>query len=702
MTARIFWISVLILFVEMLVIRWYASEVRIFAYLHSLVLLAVFLGMGLGCYASDRRAWPVASAAVLAGLVILVEDPINTGWRPLQHITDDLGSLSQVYVWYQEKPAIVDWLALARGLFLLLGSFLAIAFVFFPLGQLMGRWMNEPSNAIRAYSANILGSLAGVWIFNALCFAWLPPAAWFAVALLLYLIAMPDVRTRVGTAGLLGLAMLAALHPPAPAEKVVWSPYHKLILREAVSEPDNFKFGYHLEVNGVWYQGMVNLSSEWLQKHPEKYDAALLRSSWYVAPWVFKKAPKSVLIVGAGSGNDVASALRAGAEHVVAVEIDPAIVALGRQFHPEQPYSDPRVEVVVDDARAYFKRSTEKFDAIRFALLDSHTQVSGLNNLRLDNYVYTREAFQEAAALLKPDGVLFCGFALPKPFVGYRLDRLLMDIFGHLPLLYSLDSGTYTFRYGASGALFIASTRADQERMMAAVKAVPEVAARTSGSTATARVVPTTDDWPYLYLEQPTLPAEYVTISILVLLTLWILKRILFAGGERVDPTFFLLGAAFLLLEVHAISRAMLLFGSTWVVNSFVITAVLLFIFLANCLAERLTRRAIPLIYGLLLGTLLINLLVPLSAFQNFPLATRAFLSSLFLCAPVFFAGLIFVKQFEAFPRRNVALGSNLIGAIVGGMLESLTFLWGMRIITVLVIGLYAASWLTLRRGNQA
>ena len=45
--------------------------------------------------------------------------------------------------------------------------------------------------------------------------------------------------------------------------------------------------------------------------------------------------------------------------------------------------------VVIDDARAYFKRCREKFDVIRFALLDSHTQTSSLNNLRLDNFVFT-------------------------------------------------------------------------------------------------------------------------------------------------------------------------------------------------------------------------------------------------------------------------------------------------------------------------
>jgi spermidine synthase len=47
--------------------------------------------------------------------------------------------------------------------------------------------------------------------------------------------------------------------------------------------------------------------------------------------------PKNILIIGAGSGNDVAAALLSGAEHVDAVEIDPVINRLGRQNHPTTP-----------------------------------------------------------------------------------------------------------------------------------------------------------------------------------------------------------------------------------------------------------------------------------------------------------------------------------------------------------------------------
>ncbi|MFO0823329.1 MAG: methyltransferase domain-containing protein [Gemmataceae bacterium] len=74
--------------------------------------------------------------------------------------------------------------------------------------------------------------------------------------------------------------------------------------------------------------------------------------------------PRSVLLVGAGSRNDVAGALRNGAESVTAVEIDPVIIDIGRQLHPEKPYSNPRVRVVNDDARSFFATTDQKFDVI--------------------------------------------------------------------------------------------------------------------------------------------------------------------------------------------------------------------------------------------------------------------------------------------------------------------------------------------------
>ena len=107
----------------------------------------------------------------------------------------------------------------------------------------------------------------------------------------------------------------------------------------------------------------------------------------YDFPYQLVSRPERVLVVGAGTGNDVAAALRHGASHVDAVEIDPYLVALGRKYHPERPYTSEKVTVTVNDARAYFKTAQHKYDLIVFGYLDSHTLLSSLSTLRLDDYV---------------------------------------------------------------------------------------------------------------------------------------------------------------------------------------------------------------------------------------------------------------------------------------------------------------------------
>jgi SAM-dependent methyltransferase len=112
-----------------------------------------------------------------------------------------------------------------------------------------------------------------------------------------------------------------------------------------------------------------------------------------------------VLIVGAGNGNDVAIALARGATAVDAVEIDPRLVQIGRERHPNRPYDDPRVRVHVDDGRAFLQRTDEKYDLIVFALPDSLTLVSGASALRLESYLFTRDAIEAARDHLTADGV---------------------------------------------------------------------------------------------------------------------------------------------------------------------------------------------------------------------------------------------------------------------------------------------------------
>ena len=169
-----------------------------------------------------------------------------------------------------------------------------------------------------------------------------------------------------------------------PGGRAYWSPYQKLeVLAHGDSE-------YSILVNNTGYMNIANMTPEFLGRNPAVADHYKDESS-YDAPFRFARNVDRVLIVGAGAGNDAAAALRNQAKQVDAVEIDPVILALGKQLHPEGPYRNPAVHQILNDARAFLRQSKEKYDVIVFGLLDSHTQFSDYSNMRVDNYVIPKK-----------------------------------------------------------------------------------------------------------------------------------------------------------------------------------------------------------------------------------------------------------------------------------------------------------------------
>jgi hypothetical protein len=195
----------------------------------------------------------------------------------------------------------------------------------------------------------------------------------------------------------------------------------------------------------------------------------------------------------------------------------------------------------------------------------------------------------------------------------------------------------------------------------------------------------TTDDWPYLYLKQAGIPKLHLIVSVAILAAVLLAGRRALGVTGGSDSHFFALGAAFLLLEVQTVSRAALLFGMTWIVNAIVISAVLVMILLSNLVAWRWPRIPQAAIVTGLALTVAGLAWVPLDWFNALTGPTKLFAAGAFLTAPVFFAGLIFIRSFAACADKSRALGSNLIGALVGGLLESLSFVTGVRALVILV-----------------
>jgi SAM-dependent methyltransferase len=413
-------------------------------------------------------------------------------------------------------------------------------------------------------------------------------------------------------------------------------------------------------------------------------------------PYRFYPSPPSVLVLGSGMGNDVAAALRNGAGRVEAIEIDPLILKLGRELHFEHPYQSPRVHVTVDDARSYIENSHDQFDLIVFSLLDSHTTTSHFTNIRIDNYVYTRQALQRAKQLLKPDGLLIVKFQVDNPWIAGRLFNLLSQTFGFDPIQFQTDIGGFD----TAGRFFVSGS---QDRLAKAA-AEPALATylSTHGNVPMEPATLTTDDWPYFYQHAPGLPIIVILVSIAVLVVFgWFLRQ---ASGEgaRLDFHFMLLGAGFMLLEAQIVSKMALLFGTTWVVSAVVVSGLLCLIVGANLVYGAIPKIPLPVAYAGLFVTLAVMYFVPMQKLFYESWTLRALVATLALCTPVFFAGIIFVSSFARAGFRGSALGSNLFGSLIGGLLESASLWFGLKSLTIIAALLYLGSAIFLSRVSTA
>jgi len=689
--ARLVLVSGLGLFLEMMMIRWVSSEIRIFAYFKNFVLIACFLGFGLGCYLSRRR-WNALSLIVPPLLIAMLVKAPWAGLREMVRILPALlGASSEVNIW--GVPALpkdaASIAALGIGVALTVPLFTLVALFFLPFGQMVGWYLENARKGIQAYTINVLASLAGVALYTGLCFWYQPPPVWFFVGTVLVvalLWPLKYVRIVVGLAWLVCAAV--TLLGPGSGRVTYWSPYQKLTVgpqrlgSEVVS--------YELNTNDSWYQHVINLAPGFVSRHPDLFRNQPVEWNSYNLPYRFYPQPGSVLVLGAGMGNDVAAALRNGSGRVVAVEIDPLIVRLGKDLHFEQPYQSPRVETVINDARSYIQNSSEQFDLIVFSLLDSHTTSSHFSNIRIDNFVYTAEAMRAARRLLRPDGMFIVKFQVNTPWIAGRLQVLMEDTFGRAPVQVQSDGG-----YTTSGRFFISGSQARIAAALQAPGVEDYIRAHGNFSVETAPV--TTDDWPYFYQHEPGLPLSVLAICGAVLLMWTWATRRTSHNSLTVQWHFFFLGAGFLLLEAQIVSQTALLFGTTWVVNSIVVSVLLLLIVLANFTVGAFPRLPVKAAYCGLFFCGAVSYAIPPQKLFFASLWMKAVVTAVVLCLSVVFAGIIFIRSFAQAAFTSDALGSNLFGALVGGLLESLSFWFGMKSLIVLALCLYLGSAMALR-----
>jgi hypothetical protein len=643
--------SAAMLFAELMLIRWVAGFQIHVALFTNFVLLASFLGIGVGFLRArhdrDLRRWAPLGLAALVAVVWV--------FRVVRSVTTQ--DAETVF----GLPAPPIWVTLP---IVFLGVAAAMALVTEEVARRFDRFV-----PLEAYRLDIIGSLLGIVAFSALSFVGAGPV-WWGLALAIAFLALgarPLTAERVRVVG--AAALLAILTIGGLVGGDTWSPYYR-VSQLPETEPGRVP----IRVNSLPHQSTLPLER--------------LREEFYVRPYEHLTAdPGRVLIIGAGNGNDVAVALDEGATSVDAVEIDRVLQGIGKERHPEQPYADPRVTAHVDDGRAFLERTDDEFDLILFALPDSLTLVTGQGALRLESYLFTVEAMSTVRDRLAPGGA-FAMYNYYRPDVFERYANTMDVVFGHEPCFDAGDPGAGV----RSQAVLTVGVTPD------------DVTCQTRWTSAGSAPEPATDDHPFPYARGRTIPTIYlVALGLIVVASVLIVRRTSGAPLARMRPytDLFCMGAAFLLLETTNVVRFALLFGTTWFVNALVFAGILLSVLAAVELARRVKLPTPSVMYVALAAALAVAWLIDPASLLQLDVVPRFVAAVAVAFTPVFIANLIFAQRFRDVGASTVAFGANLLGAMLGGVMEYLALATGYRNLLFVVALLYGLAFVLRPRDRE-
>jgi SAM-dependent methyltransferase len=707
--VELFLVGFLVLFLELASIRWFAAYVVFLQFFNNVVLIAAFLGMSCGCLAARRRRdWlglfpALALVSVLAAVATL---GIYSTWHGLAVDVGGQSAPQEVFFGTEARNAdvarfVVPIEAVAAVFFVL------IALMFVGLGQVLGRAFAAYPDRVLGYTLNIGGSLAGIVGFSLLSFAEAPPGVWFLIccAGIAWLLYRRDALTRARAAMLVVLVVGLAVPVDwlARNRDIRWSPYY-LVDRKASGS---------INVNTIGHQVMwpfATLGASYSLIH-------LLEERSGGPPFA------DVLVIGAGSGNDIAHATRFGVGRIDAVEIDPVIQDIGIRYHPDHPYQDPRVVPHLDDGRHYLRTTPRRYDLVVYGLVDSLILHSGYANLRLESYLFTRQALADVRRVLKPGGTFVVYNFMRQGWIVERIAAMAESVFGCPPLVISLPyratlkaserAGFTVLIAGCNPRIADALTRhgsfwldtlpprnlaldgfaLDPSALPAEARARLQRIAPTALVHDGGAVLATSDDWPFLYLRARLIP-DFTLRSMLLLgaLGLGLVACFMPRGRLGLNNRMFFLGAAFMLIETKAVVQMALLFGSTWLVNSAVFFTVLVLILLANLYVLQRPGVRLWRHYAALLLFLAVDVLIPLDAFLSGGVLWRYVVPCLLTLGPMLFAAIIFALSFRDTPDADRAFGANIAGAVVGGLAESFSTVLGFRYLLLLAIAFYLLS----------
>ena len=660
---------------ELAIIRWQGTVWEIFAFYKNFSLLSCFAGLGLGYALSKRDRVPMILSLPLLALQVLLLVALRQGFGISMEIGRSLRA-TPITEQLNMGLAVASEVPQFISVYFFLGTVMLLtSLAFMPVGQICGRLL-ERTVALKAYGLNLVGSILGTLLMMALSLLWTPPVVWLIPCFAILLLLQAFDRKAIIVGVLSALVAIAALEWPVSflCERV-YSPYQ--LLERGLGDHGLTQ----IRAAGHYYQRVHNLSTNFVAAYPDRKPVR----DYYELPYRIHPKSKRVAIVGAGTGNDVAAALRCGVAHVDAIEIDPAIMAIGVHYHPESPYTDVRVSRIVNDARTFLRRTTNYYDLIVYGLLDSHALLSHASSVRLDSFVYTVEGIRDAKNRLVDGGIVSLSFCVISPEIGRKIYLMMEKAFDGRPPL--------CIRANYDGSIMFINSK------QRSLQLDPSILRETGFSDVTHEFANpnlladvSTDDWPFFYMPHRIYPVSYVWMMALILLV----SVVLFWNfvGERPrfsHAAYFFMGAGFMLVETKAITELGLMFGNTWQVIGIVILAVLIMAYLANLVVMKLGFRRISAPLILLILSLVAGVAVAKAGGMPATMLGQL-LAVVVLTAPMFFSGIAFSSLLAGSGDIAGALAMNLLGAMCGGLLEYNSMYFGFQFLYWIAMALYGAA----------
>ena len=671
------------LFLELSIIRIHSSYIHFFSFLKNISLISCFLGLGIGYALKNYKLvslnWVFPLLFLQVSMIYFLSDtPIATAL---------INPISERMTMGQDTADNFIHLILIYLLIIFIFIFNALCFV--PIGHLISRLMNNVNN-LKAYGFNLIGSILGILLFIFFSFIHTSPLIWiiFSFVIFLYLIKFNIRGYYISIFSVLILSIILSLNLKNK-NSTIYSPYQNITV-EYLTTPLNPVI---IKTSHFFYQAVLNLSDnlsylkdEILSGHIMGKNVDIVHEKeFYELPYIISnKKLNKILIVGSGSGNDVAAANRSKIPNVHAVEIDPVIVEIGTSLHPENPYKNNKVKIFIDVARSFIKNTDNKYDLIVYGLLDSQMNLSSKGGIRLDSYVYTVEAFEESKDKLSDEGFVCISFFAQTSDIANKIYSMLFVAFNTKPLVLKSEiNNRYIFAVSKKDNynfninnlnFFKISNEFDKNNNV--------------------EIDLSTDNWPFLYMPKKIYPVSYlIIIGILSLTSFLFLKKITNIKKKDFSYCCFFLGAGFMLIETKCITEFAKIYGTTWLVNAIVISSILLMAFIANYLVIKKIKINFTLNYFLLI----LSLVVGYYFFTRFDGNLNFVFYPIILTLPILFSGIAFSKELLKIKSASQALSANILGAMLGGFLEYNSMYFGFSFLYILAGFLYLLAFFTSR-----